>query len=85
MTCPRCEIPLNEITKTGVLVDVCDQCRGVWPDRGELEKIAQRLRALERHWDERASDDERPAWRGSGDDRPYPRKRRWTEMFDIFD
>jgi Zn-finger nucleic acid-binding protein len=30
MKCPRCDVLLNEITKAGVLVDVCDRCR--WSD-----------------------------------------------------
>lgn len=40
MLCPNCKaVDLNEVTKQGVLIDVCPQCRGVWLDRGELEKL----------------------------------------------
>ena len=84
MQCPRCSnVLLNEIAKAGVLVDLCDTCHGMWLDRGELEKIALRLRELERE----VADSERPAWRPDedDDDRRPPRKKRWTEMFDIFD
>ncbi len=48
MQCPRCAVLLTEIVKTGVRVDVCDQCRGMWLDRGELEQIVIRIRDLER-------------------------------------
>jgi Zn-finger nucleic acid-binding protein len=87
--CPRCGNLLNEIAKAGVLVDLCDRCLGMWLDRGEMEKITARLRELEREWDGRwrESDDRRPGWRDDDDDRYRdPRKKkRWTEMFDIFD
>ncbi len=46
MLCPRCEKPtLEEKDRSGVTVDVCTQCRGVWLDRGELEKIVSRAQA----------------------------------------
>jgi uncharacterized protein len=37
--CPRCDSDLREMSKDGVLIDVCSRCGGVWLDRGELEKI----------------------------------------------
>ncbi|TKB75121.1 MAG: hypothetical protein E8D45_07980 [Nitrospira sp.] len=88
MQCPRCSnVLLNEITKAGVLVDLCDTCHGMWLDRGELEKIARRLQELEREVSdsERPRDERRPAWRSDDDEGRPPRKKRWTEMFDIFD
>ena len=42
MKCPTCGTLLNEVTKAGVLIDVCDGCLGVWLERGELEKITTR-------------------------------------------
>lgn len=40
MKCPRCETAeLDERERNGVTVDVCVSCRGVWLDRGELEKM----------------------------------------------
>jgi Zn-finger nucleic acid-binding protein len=40
MKCPRCDgNVLDERERNGVTVDVCPQCRGVWLDRGELEKM----------------------------------------------
>lgn len=48
MRCPRCEnATLVEIDREGVVVDRCDRCRGLWLDRGELEKLTQRLAAWE--------------------------------------
>lgn len=34
---------MREVNKSGVLIDTCTQCRGVWLDRGELEKLASQL------------------------------------------
>jgi Zn-finger nucleic acid-binding protein len=40
MNCPRCNHSvLDERERNGVVVDVCPSCRGVWLDRGELEKM----------------------------------------------
>lgn len=40
LTCPVCQGTMKEINRNGVLIDSCTQCRGVWLDRGELEKLA---------------------------------------------
>jgi Zn-finger nucleic acid-binding protein len=37
--CPRDGAPLVEVERSGVLIDACPTCRGVWLDRGELEKL----------------------------------------------
>lgn len=43
MQCPRCEQgALDEREREGITVDVCRSCRGVWLDRGELEKLIAR-------------------------------------------
>ena len=49
MKCPRCETAvLDEREREGITIDVCASCRGLWLDRGELEKlIARATRELE--------------------------------------
>ncbi len=39
MDCPACRTPLRPYEKSGVEIDVCPSCRGVWLDRGELERL----------------------------------------------
>jgi len=39
MTCPLCQGTLREVIRENISIDVCGQCRGVWLDRGELEKL----------------------------------------------
>ncbi|MEW6173653.1 MAG: zf-TFIIB domain-containing protein [Bacillota bacterium] len=45
--CPVCHNPLKEVPKYGVLIDICTNCRGVWLDRGELEKVVSLARDFE--------------------------------------
>ena len=43
MKCPICKDPELVITdRQGIEIDYCPQCRGVWLDRGELDKIIDR-------------------------------------------
>ena len=42
MNCPKCNIALSMTDRQGVEIDFCPQCRGVWLDRGELDKIIER-------------------------------------------
>jgi Zn-finger nucleic acid-binding protein len=44
MYCPVCrEVALVMADRQGIEVDYCPQCRGVWLDRGELDKIIERV------------------------------------------
>ncbi|HEX9153607.1 MAG TPA: zf-TFIIB domain-containing protein [Candidatus Saccharimonadales bacterium] len=42
MQCPVCNVPLVMSDRQGVEIDYCPKCRGVWLDRGELDKIIER-------------------------------------------
>jgi len=42
MLCPICKVELKPMDRMGVEIDYCPQCRGVWLDRGELDKIIER-------------------------------------------
>ena len=42
MPCPVCRVSLVMSERQGVEIDYCLQCRGVWLDRGELDKIIER-------------------------------------------
>lgn len=42
MNCPICTIALVMSERLGIEVDYCPKCRGVWLDRGELDKIIER-------------------------------------------
>ncbi len=47
MKCPHCnDAALVMSDRQGVEIDYCPQCRGVWLDRGELDKLIERSAAL---------------------------------------
>ncbi len=39
LMCPNCNASMSEVKRNDVAFDMCPSCRGVWLDRGELEKI----------------------------------------------
>lgn len=47
LLCPICQITLLIADRQGIEIDYCPQCRGVWLDRGELDKIIERNAAYE--------------------------------------
>ena len=42
MKCPACGSELKITDRQGIEIDYCPQCRGVWLDRGELDKLIER-------------------------------------------
>lgn len=78
MRCPRCEERvLEERERDGIMIDGCPACRGIWLDRGELEKLLAReaVRAEEeRPWDppSRGSQAPRDAVGGRTENRHRP-------------
>ncbi|MFI0847067.1 zf-TFIIB domain-containing protein [Mesorhizobium sp. IMUNJ 23232] len=42
LVCPSCRVALVMSERQGIEIDYCPQCRGVWLDRGELDKIIER-------------------------------------------
>lgn len=39
LMCPNCDASMQNVNRGGVELDMCPSCRGVWLDRGELEKL----------------------------------------------
>jgi len=39
LTCPKCRGPMRSYERNGVTVDQCSECRGIFLDRGELERL----------------------------------------------
>lgn len=39
LMCPNDNSPMQTLERSGVQFDMCPSCRGVWLDRGELEKL----------------------------------------------
>lgn len=45
LMCPNCNSSMQSLKRAEVEFDMCPSCRGVWLDRGELEKILEMERA----------------------------------------
>ena len=90
MKCPRCQVDLMISDRQGVEIDFCPQCRGVWLDRGELDKVIERASRFtddddddQRRMEARRADYDRERYDRERDDRHYKkRKSFWTELFD---
>ena len=39
LTCPKCHGTMRTYERNGVHVDQCTECRGIFLDRGELERL----------------------------------------------
>lgn len=84
MPCPVCNVPLSMSDRQGVEIDYCPQCRGVWLDRGELDKIIERS-ARESAPPPQPSQTyrpDRPAAQHYGQHYPKRRKSFLEELFD---
>ena len=46
MQCPICkDVELTMAERQGIEIDYCPRCRGIWLDRGELDKLIERSEA----------------------------------------
>ncbi len=95
LMCPNCNAAMQELKRDAVAFDMCPTCRGVWLDRGELEKLiaAGRGEASPTSFGAspppHAPPQPRP-YRHDDDDDDYRRhhgakRKRGLDIFDIFD
>jgi Zn-finger nucleic acid-binding protein len=89
MKCPICNVALLMSEKQGIEIDYCPTCRGVWLDRGELEKIIERTINSENRTGQLSNEDEQSYNRSQGSDHDdsrgskYGKKRNFlSELFD---
>jgi Zn-finger nucleic acid-binding protein len=94
LMCPNDNSAMTTVERSGVQFDMCPACRGVWLDRGELEKLMAAGR------DDGGPSEQQAAWRQPRHDRPPEpyrrgdddddrrhgyRRKRGFDLFDIFD
>ncbi|HAF43102.1 MAG TPA: hypothetical protein DCG90_15285 [Sphingobium sp.] len=85
MLCPVCHIGLAMTDRQGVEIDYCPQCRGVWLDRGELDKIIERSAQASVPTPQPAPFAQ-PSYRPDRDDgRYYQKKRKKSFLEELFD
>ena len=94
LVCPKCESPMRSYERNGVTIDQCTGCRGVFLDRGELERLVDaegsfyEERGVSREVPAHQERDDRDEHRHQeydrqehGEDRHAPRKKRKKESF----
>ncbi|QPC41710.1 zf-TFIIB domain-containing protein [Kaustia mangrovi] len=83
MKCPVDDETLVMAERNGVEIDYCPKCRGVWLDRGELDKIVERA-APEPSQPAR---DQSPPPRADHDrgHKPYRKKKKESFLSELFD
>ncbi len=87
MTCPKCMAEMRHYERSGVTVDQCSECRGIFLDRGELERLIDAETAFHRaptpaptpapmraHYDDHYRPDNR-----------YKKKKRGSFFEELFD
>jgi uncharacterized protein len=42
MNCPLCNVQLLMMERLATQIDYCPQCRGIWLEKGKLDKIIER-------------------------------------------
>lgn len=85
MKCPLCDAPMREVTRRGVKIDLCPECKGVWLDRGELDHLLEVADTESRDYRDR--DDDRRDYERERERREYyyeqKKKKNWlSEIFD---
>jgi Zn-finger nucleic acid-binding protein len=65
MKCPMCNADLLMTTREMVEMDYCQQCRGIWLERGKLDKIVERSMQYnsDREYQEEHGQKKRRSWR----------------------
>lgn len=82
MKCPNCSVNLVMTERSGIEIDYCPDCRGVWLDRGELDKIIERAsQSMKNPYSEGYS--ERPKFSKEGYYGDKKKKGLLGELFDF--
>ncbi|NES16221.1 MULTISPECIES: zf-TFIIB domain-containing protein [Micromonospora] len=68
LTCPKCHGDMRQYERSGVIIDQCGECRGIFLDRGELEKLFE----AEANWNRQHAAPQQPAPATGGYTPPPP-------------
>jgi Zn-finger nucleic acid-binding protein len=87
MRCPIDDTELRIAERQGIEIDYCPQCRGIWLDRGELDKIIERSNSALAQQPPKAGEWRERDSRRDDDDHYQPNKRKRGTSFldDLFD
>jgi uncharacterized protein len=95
LVCPKCESPMRSYERSGITIDQCTGCRGVFLDRGELERLVD---AEGSFYEERGASREEPVreehdvrherdfrQEHGGHRKPYKKRKKESFLSDFLD
>lgn len=88
MKCPNDQTTLVMSERSGIEIDYCPECRGVWLDRGELDKLIDQTSSMQSASAEprlAADDDYRHKAYDTRDGQPYKKKKEsfFADLFEF--
>ncbi|AOZ92597.1 zf-TFIIB domain-containing protein [Paenibacillus crassostreae] len=92
MKCPICEdVRMREVDKNGVHIDVCPDCKGVWLDRGELDRLMTGVREVRQEYNDLYRDENTDGYndnrkyddRNSSDYKNHKHKKKKNSVLDV--
>lgn len=87
MKCPNDQSTLLISERSGIEIDYCPECRGVWLDRGELDKLIDHTSSDGRIITDsnRQTDDYRHKTYDTRDEQTYKKKKKESFFADLFE
>ena len=82
LICPNDGSGMQEVNRNGIQIDICPECRGVWLDRGELERLLS-YSTQGGYRDDERWDDERWDDRNYKTEKPGKKKRSLLDLLDF--
>jgi Zn-finger nucleic acid-binding protein len=80
LTCPKCHGEMRQYERSGVVVDQCGECRGIFLDRGELDRLVDAENSW--HGQQRSAP---PQQHGGHQQQGYQHKKRKSFLDELFD
>ncbi|CAB4324791.1 MAG: hypothetical protein F2520_12600 [Actinobacteria bacterium] len=85
MLCPIDGRELQLTHREGIELDYCPECRGIWFDRGELDKIVERSKEQLRSRESSDRGGDRPTARHDGSNAPSKKKKASSFLSDLLE
>jgi uncharacterized protein len=84
LSCPKCQAPMRQYERSGVTIDRCTECGGLFLDRGELERLAdaEGQYNTSRGW---VDDDRTRGYDHDDEHQRHGRRRRGGFLGELFD
>lgn len=88
MKCPNCNETLVMTDRQGVEIDYCPKCRGVWLDKGELDKLIERSSSFDSNRSDNSFKQDNDDYRRKYDEKhdpKYGQRKKRGFLGDLFD